>query len=144
MVYPCQTIKTAKIICCGSPNHPLVGKDHVRLNDLLKYPLIVKERHAKDRGIVPHALAKHNLSYDSFINTIVVGSISGMKQMMIHNGGIGFLHEDAVKDEMKYGLLKAIDVDDFKLSHDMVMINNPNSLFEDLLDTLYLQLKALH
>lgn len=144
VVYPCQTIKTARIICCGSPNHPLVGKDHVRLDDLLKYPLIVKERHAKDRGIVPHALANHNLSYDSFINTIVVGSISGMKQMIIHNGGIGFLHEDAVKDELKYGLLKAIDVDDFKLSHDMVMINNPNSLFEDQLDTLYLQLKALH
>ena len=144
VVYPCQTIKTAKIVCCASPDHPLFHHGLNHINDLLKYPLIVKERHAKDRGIVPHALANHNLSYDSFINTITVGSISGMKQMLISNGGIGFLHEDAIENELKYGLLKEIDVVDFKLSHDMVMISNPNSLFEDQLDHLYNQVKSIN
>ena len=103
----------------------------------------MKERHASDRGIVPHALANHNLSYDSFINTVVAGSITGMKQMLINNGGIGFLHKDAILDEINHGMLTIIDIEDFKLNHDMVMITNPNSLFKSKMNRLFDELKQL-
>ena len=142
-LYPCHTIKSAPIVCCVSPRHPLVQAKQIHLSDLLKYPLIVKERHETDRGIVPHALANHNLSYDSFINTVVAGSITGMKQMLINNSGIGFLHKDAILDEINHGMLKIIEIDDFKLNHDMVMIINPNSLFKSKMDQLFDELKQL-
>ena len=143
VVYPCQTIKKAHLVCCCAPQHPLVQSTKIQLEDLLKYPLIVKERHDTNRGILPHALANHNLSYDSFINTVVVGSISGMKQLLIANGGIGFLHEDAVKDELNHGSLVKLTIDDFDLSHDMVMIINPNTIHEQAMDDLYQRLCQL-
>ena len=109
----------------------------IHLEDLLKYPLIVKERHDTNRGILPHALANHNLSYNSFINTVIVGSISGMKQLLIANGGIGFIHEDAIRDELDHGSLVKLSIYDFDLSHDMVMTINPNTIHEHAMDELY-------
>ena len=63
--------------------------------------------------------------------------------MLINNGGIGFLHKDAILDEINHGMLKIIEIDDFKLNHDMVMIINPNSLFKSKMDQLFDELKQL-
>ncbi len=135
--YEYRLLKQAKIVLCAHPQYPLAKKKNVKLEEIFNYPLIIKERHSRLSGIVPHALAERNYSYDSFQNTISVGSINAMKKVIMHQAGIGFLHLDTIQEEVDQHLLKVIPINDFNLSHEMLMVWPMNSPHHERYEEIY-------
>lgn len=124
------------------PDHPLAKMDHVVLSDLVHYPLVIRQKESRMRGILPTGLAEHNYSYDSFSSLIQCGSMNTMKKLIKEGCGIGFLHEDVVKEDIQDGTLKEIKVDDFELCRELNMVYLNNTKKKDLIDKVYRDLIA--
>lgn len=135
--YDYRLIKQTHMALVVPSCHPLTFQKNVKLQDLLQYSLVIRQKESRERGILPAGLAEHNYSYDSFANLIECGSMNIMKELIKDNCGIGFLHEDIIQKELHDGTLKEIILDDFKLSREMNMIYLPKHRNSLILQSVY-------
>lgn len=135
--YNYKLVKKTHMGLVVPPNHPLVSKECVKLQDLLQYTLVIRQKKSRERGILPSGLAEHNYSYDSFADLIQCGSMNVMKELIKNDCGIGFLHEDVIRKDLQEGTLKEININDFKLIREMNMIYHPKYKNDNSLDWVY-------
>lgn len=140
--YEYQLIKRTHMALVVPPSHPLTFKESVNLHELLQYPLVIRQKEPRERGILPAGLAEHNYSYDSFANVIQCGSMNVMKDLIKNNCGIGFLHEDIIQKELQDGTLKEIIIEDFKLSRELNMVYLSKHKNSPLIQKIYSDLTS--
>ncbi|MGN1344932.1 MAG: LysR family transcriptional regulator [Traorella sp.] len=139
-IYANYLVKKTHMGLICEPNHPLTKMETVKLYDILSYPLIVRQKESHMRGILPTGLAEHNLSYDNFHSLIQCGSMNVMKTLIKEGCGIGFLHEDIYKEEVKKGELKEISIIDFTLCRELNLVYLKNTKHKDLINKVYYDL----
>jgi DNA-binding transcriptional LysR family regulator len=120
-----------KYICIAGRDYRLKKKPYV-LEDLLQETLIIRERGSGTRDIFEKNLEKQNLTISDFNKVIEIGNINAIKCLVKNNNGITALYEIAVKDELKNGTLKKIEVEDLQKTHDFYFIWRKNSTFKSL------------
>ena len=132
-----QLIKQTHMGLVVPPHHPLCEKEEVHLSDLIGYPLIIRQKESRMRGILPTGLAEHNYSYESFPAVIQCGSMNVMKTMIQAGCGIGFLHEDIIAQDVRDGLLAEIPVVDFHLRRELNLVYLKDHVDPDLIQFVY-------
>lgn len=136
-IYGNYIIKKTHMGLVVGNNHPLTKLDTVKLNDILDYTLIVRQKESHMRGILPTGLAEHNLSYESFKGLIQCGSMNVMKKLIKKGCGIGFLHEDAIKEDVRDGSLVELKVLDFELHRELNMVFLKNTNHQRIIQKVY-------
>ena len=136
-VYESRLIKMTHMGLVVPVGHPLTQKKDVMLNDLIDYPLVVRQKESRMRGILPTGLAEHNLSYESFAGLVQCGSMNVMKTLIKNGCGIGFLHADIIHPELLEGTLVEIPVNDFVLKRELNMVYLPHHADPGMLDQIY-------
>lgn len=139
-LYNYKIVKVTNMILVVPPQHPLCLLKQVDLSNIIDYPLIIRQKESRLRGILPIGLGEHNYSYESFPLVIQCGSMNVMKKMIQENVGIGFLHEDIVAKELEEGSLKEIEVEDFQLRRELTMVYLKDFSEQDRLETFYQKL----
>lgn len=66
------------------------------LSELMRYRIIVRERHAGACRILEHKLAEQGYTPDHFPARYEVGSLSAVKGLACRDCGIAFLYETVV------------------------------------------------
>lgn len=97
------------------------------LEDLLSFPLILREPGSGNRGILEYSLRRHNLLPEDFAGIIEVNDIRLQKTLVRQGCGIAFLFEAAAAGEAG---LKILSADGFPLQHEINLVWRKNSIFE--------------
>jgi len=112
---------------CGS-RHPFANR-RVCFQEVLSQRLIVRETGSGTRDVLEHALWEHNHSIDHFSHCIEIGSLNVIKALVADGLGITFIYENAVRQELSQGTLKAIDLLGFDVVREFNFVCLKNSQF---------------
>lgn len=115
-------------------------KEPKSIHDLIHERLLLREKGSGTRSILEHALLDFHLSFEDFPNTVIIGNMNAIKEMVIDGSGISFLYESAVKKELEEGIIKKIPLEDFSLSHKISIVWKKNNLFAESFQELFEEL----
>jgi len=100
-----------QIIVVASPDHPLVRKKRVNVEELLKEPWIIREDGSGTQMAVEKALRKKGKSLKQFNVVMEMGSTTSVKEGVKARLGLAFLSQKATEEELDQGFLFRIDVE---------------------------------
>ena len=91
--------------------------EEMTLSELMRYRVIVRERHAGARRILEHKLAEQGYTLEHFPARYEVGSLSAVKGLACRDCGMHFYMKKSVQKELADGTLRRIVVKDFSVMH---------------------------
>jgi DNA-binding transcriptional LysR family regulator len=100
-----------EIIVVAPPDHPLIRKRRVTVEELLKEPWIIREDGSGTQMAVEKALRKKGKSLKQFNVVMEMGSTSSVKGGVKAKLGLAFLSQRATEEELDQGFLFRIDVE---------------------------------
>ena len=100
-----------EIIVVAPPDHPLVRKKRVNLEELVKEPWIIREEGSGTQMAVERAIRKKGKSLKQFNVVMETGSTSSVKEGVKAKLGLAFISEKAIGEEVRQGFLSRIDVE---------------------------------
>ncbi len=111
-----------------SPNSPLAFGP-VSFEELLQYPLILREKGSGTREILENILKQYNYSPASFQNIIEIGNMAAIKQLVASDIGISFMYEIAARKEIQQGELAVIHIAGFSATRQFNFVFLPDSAY---------------
>lgn len=138
--YCTRVLKNEKYIAVASAEHKF-SRNVSCLKDLVDERLIVREHGSGTRAVLTKALSLKNMSVGNFKNIIEIENIHTIVNLLCHDCGISFLYKSAVENEIKEGVLKQIELNDFSVTHDFTFIWNKNSLFSEEYEKIFNKMK---
>lgn len=136
-------LKKEEMILVLAKDHPLVQRKIVRLEDLLKEHLFLREEHGKNGDVLTQKLAQHNLTPHNFADCTSINQIAMIKKLVANGLGITFLHESAVQEELVNHTLVTRKVKGFKLMREFNMIAQKHSIYQRQYDAYFKFFKQL-
>ena len=121
--------RTEPFIAVASPDSPLASGSY-SLEDLLAYPIIVREQGSGTREMLEITLKEANLTISDFSKITEIGSLNTICELVQKNLGISFVYQSVVQKEISAGKLKKIALDIPAMSHDFTFIWRKNSHFK--------------
>jgi len=100
-----------EIVIVAPPDHPLVRKKRVNLEELLNEPWIIREEGSGTQMAVEKAIRKKGKSLKQFNVVMETGSTASVKEGVKAKLGVAFISEKAVGEELRRGFLSRIDVE---------------------------------
>ena len=122
--------RTEPFIAVTSPDSPLASGSH-SLEELLNYPIIVREQGSGTREMLEITLKEANLTISDFSKITEIGSLNTICELVRKNLGITFVYQSVVQKEISAGNLKKIDLTIPAMSHDFTFIWRKNSHFKN-------------
>lgn len=107
-----------------APDHPLAGRDTVRLSDCLAYPFILPDFSLATRTLIDRAMAAVSAKP---VPSVVTNSTRLMKQLVRDGRHIAFLGVVDLLDEINDGSLKFIALSDGRLPQEALALVMRNS-----------------
>lgn len=129
--YETKLYKMANFILVASVNDPIVSKKEICLNDLKNHTIIIREKGSGSREVLERGLFDRNYTLDSFKKIIEVGNVNVAKELIKNRVGLGFMYEDAVKDEIRKGELMEVKLKDFVLRREFNFVCMKNEIIKD-------------
>lgn len=99
------------------------------LFSLLDEPLLLQQRGADAREVLARVLQEKNLSLSDFTSVSEYSSINVIKYMALHNRGITFLYESAIRQDLEAGDLRELHIPDFSVCREYYFIVLKGSVF---------------
>lgn len=96
------------MVFIAPPQHPLQSRDHIHVNELADYPLIVREPGSGTRKTMEEFFDKHNFTPRIAME---MSSNETIKQAVMAGMGISFLSLHTLGLEMRSGLLNLLEVE---------------------------------
>lgn len=115
--YSSMLFSMEEFIAVCSSESPLVLRE-VELEELFNERLILREYGSGSRDIFEQVLYEYNLTIDSFKSVTEIANIKVIKELVREDLGITFIYREAVKDELKKGILKEIKIKDFQVERE--------------------------
>lgn len=129
--YDSITYQKENFIAVCAPGFIKKEKAVYKIEDLLPYPLLVREAGSGSRELLQRSLEEKNLELRDFANIIEIGSISTLKKLVERSLGITFLFEAAVQEELQAGIFQKLHIKGIIESRDMAFVWRKNSIFSD-------------
>lgn len=107
------------LVVIAAPDHPLVDKQPLGLNDILAEPFIMREVGSGTRENIELALGARRLHLNIAME---LGGTSAIKEAVAAGLGISIVSEATIKLERKVGALVVLEVSDFILTRTMSQI----------------------
>ncbi|MGF0071605.1 LysR family transcriptional regulator [Streptococcus orisratti] len=116
-------------VAVASPAFDFNGKA-VTLENLLTFPLIIREEGSGTRELLELTLKEANLTVHDFAKIIEIGNLNTIKSLVKHQLGLTFVYQSVVQQELDRGELVLIPIKDLTISHDFTFIWRKNSQFK--------------
>ena len=99
----------------------------VSIKDLFTERIILREPGSGTREILENELKRRGLQVSDFANLTEIGNIGVIQKMLQAGLGVTFFYQETIKGKEE---LQVIQLNDFKLRHDIMFIYRKNSIFE--------------
>lgn len=135
--YETRLYKTADFILVAPNGHPITRKKVVVLDDLIKETILIRERGSGSREILERALYDKNHTLQDFKNTIKIGNVNVIKEMVKTGIGLSFMYEDAVVKEINRGELTEVKIEDFIIEREFNFIHLKDNIMKSEFDAFF-------
>lgn len=99
-----------EILLVARKGHHWCGRATVQLEELLKEPLIMREKGSGTNDVVEAALRQHGIRHNDLLISTTISGSEAIKQAVLAECGVAFISEMAVRGELKRGELAAINL----------------------------------
>jgi DNA-binding transcriptional LysR family regulator len=110
---------TDELVLIAPPNHPLSGRKKIKLNDLTKETLIIRETGSATRAEVEKHLPLLNFPMEAILE---LGNPEAVKQVVREGLGIAFLSRFAIEMELKAKSLAVLNVEGLSIHRELKII----------------------
>src|SRR6185436_10961381 len=124
------------------PKHALSKRKSIRLKQLTKHPLVIRESGSGIRHCFEESLKKSGLSLADFRVALQLGSNEAIKEAVLQGVGMAILSTYAVQRELKARNLYALEIRDLHCEREMYVVSDkrrvlplPARLFLHYLDS---------
>ncbi|MEN0105498.1 MAG: LysR family transcriptional regulator [Pseudomonas sp.] len=127
------------IIAVAPPEHPLVGREGLKLQDLCAWPLLVREPGSGTRKAIEdycHQKRAH------FQHTIELGSMESQREGVIAGLGIALLSRHAVRRELETGALRELPVTELPLMRSWCLVHPRGKYLSPVAQTFFAFIRA--
>ena len=121
-----------------------VPENKLTFTDLLSETLVIREKGSGSRAILEAALARQNLTPQSFSRVIEVESLGMARELTAGGLGITFAYEPAVAPYLNANILRKIPLQEEGLQHDICFVWSKETLFEERFVRLFTELHTLY
>ena len=130
-----KAFKKDKVVLIVRKNHPLTLLEKVHAKDLLKYPLVVREKGSGSRRLLEEQLEKKGLRLKSFpyFNELS-GSRAGITAVK-NSDSLAFVSSLVAEDSVSLGDVVNIEMDDFNMNRNIYLIYNNLKTLSPLSET---------
>ncbi|MDM1071505.1 LysR family transcriptional regulator [Empedobacter brevis] len=99
-----------EIVLVARQNHPLSTKNHLKTDDLLQIPFVLRESGSGTLETIDLALKAKNIKLNELKTEIRLGSTESIKSYLLHSDALAFLSVQSILQELKSHTLTIIDV----------------------------------
>lgn len=92
-------------------NHPLANREHIPLEEMLKYPFVLREQGSGTRKVMEEELARAGCDVSMLKIVMELGSTGAVKSAVEADLGISILSQSSVKHEAALGVLNVKEVE---------------------------------
>jgi DNA-binding transcriptional LysR family regulator len=100
------------------------------LSDLFARRLLIREPGSGSRLVLETALASVNATLGDFQQTLEIGNVEAIKDLVAQGLGVSFLYQRSVQKELDSGRLVRFRLEDLTVWHDYSFVRLKNSLQE--------------
>ena len=127
--------KKDKVILVASTRHPLSKLEEVTLEDVIKYPLVLRERGSGVRRTVEETLDKHDYKLHHFpYYTELSGSRAGITAVKNSNA-VDWVSSIVARDSIALNEIKEIPIKGIKLNRQIYLIHHKIKTLSPLSET---------
>lgn len=128
--------KDDELILAVSPEHPFAKKDCVTIDMLLKDKLILREKGSGTRKVFENELLKNGYCMRDSMVYMEIGNINALVSLVESNLGCTIISREAIKESIKVGTLKEINIKDFKIYREFnfIYFNNDFAFVDDFIN----------
>ena len=116
-----------KFVAVARTGHPLTGIV-ASLEEIQRYPLILREVGSGTREIYENFLYQHNDSIQSAGRIYEISSFGLIKKLLIQTNGVSFMYEEVAKQEVRDGSLTLLEIEDFQIRRPLYYIYPRNGI----------------
>ncbi|MCF6460956.1 LysR family transcriptional regulator [Clostridium sp. Cult3] len=92
---------------------PYEEHNEIYIDEVLNIPLILREEDSNNRAVLANILLKHGINIDDLNIVLSSNSPESIKSTVASGRGFAFLPEVVIKQELRRGILKQIEIKDF-------------------------------
>lgn len=107
-------------------NHPWASKGRIDIGDLAGEPFILRERGSGTRMVMAHILEENRFDLSKINVVAEMGSTESIRQGIKAKIGISILSQHAVAEDLKYGLLARVDIENVRFVRPLYLIRRRN------------------
>ena len=101
------------------PDHPLAGRETLRLADCQKYPVALSDRNFGSRRLLDGVMARSRINLQIAVEA---STVQALKEFTRQTGAISFQFQIGTQNEVRRGELVAIPLTDRALTHNRLVL----------------------
>ncbi len=112
-----------RLILVVPPDHPWADVPGISMKELLKTPFVLREKGSATREIMANYLMAHeDINLNQFHIIAEMGGAEAVKEAVMAGMGVSVLSVHTVRRELRLGLLKEVQVQDWNIERNVYMI----------------------
>ncbi|WP_432664129.1 selenium metabolism-associated LysR family transcriptional regulator [Wukongibacter baidiensis] len=112
-----------------------IGIDSITIDQLLTYPLILREKGSGTRNIVEDTLSNHNYSVDNLNIVAYIENTETIKECVKNGLGITFISSKAITSDVENNSIKTISVEGLDFKRKFYFVYHKNRALSPLAET---------
>jgi DNA-binding transcriptional LysR family regulator len=117
-----QLFLTDEVVPVCSSSSPLASKPKLRLQEIAKFPVALRERGSGTLAALKYALGIHGIKLSDLNVSVRLGGTEALKNFVTADDCIGFLPLKSVAKELEVGNLVRIQIDDLSISRQFYFV----------------------
>jgi len=127
---------TDKLVLIAPAHNDWFASEAASLEELRKAPFIMREAGSGTRTIMHQKLKESNLSVDDLNVAMTVGSTNAVKMAVESGAGVSIVSEWAVRNELRLGLVKVMDIEGLELVRDFFIVHRKHKVLSPAAEAL--------
>ncbi|CAN5393691.1 LysR family transcriptional regulator [soil metagenome] len=127
LVHDPQPSDASRVVCaipqplCAMlrPDHPLAGRESLRLADIEDYPVALGDRSFGSRRLLDELTARSRIQLKTVLEA---STVQTLKEFTLHTGAISFQFQIGTRQEVRRGTLVSIPMSDGLLMHSQLVL----------------------
>ena len=111
-----------EIVLVARAHHPLVKKEYLKIEELLKVALLKREPGSGTLETIAFALKPLGINLSDFQTEMQLGNTESMKSYLLHSDAMAFLSVHTILQELKNNTLSIIDVKNLSIERHFYFI----------------------
>lgn len=131
-----------ELVLVANAQDDFIKKETLKVEDLKKYPFLVRESGSGTLEVIEHALNAHQIKMDELNIEMQLGSIESIKSYLLHSPCLAFVSIHAILKELKHNELRIIDVKNLSIERPFYFIEPQGQV--NALSKLFIKFAASH